>query len=200
MNFRHSFEPGLAQFSPVLLFELSRGALQTRPEGERAPIPRDCDTLWEPTCARDVWKLETVGKTDHLHFAEEFGKEGEWSWFLSAVVSYLGFQSASQYFSSRQSLTHTYTRNTLGSLCSEYLPWLITQKKQGYGEREMESRGSLCVLHVIRPVFPALMIHLSKSLLPILRWKFAFFRLPTAKLRLATSGHDLSSVALGRLL
>lgn len=39
----------------------------------------------------------------------------------------------------------------------------------------MESRGSLCVLQVIRSVFPALMIHLSKFLLPIRRWKFAFF-------------------------
>lgn len=48
VNFRHSFEPGLAQFSPVLLFELSRGVLQTRPEGKRAPIPCDCDTYQCP--------------------------------------------------------------------------------------------------------------------------------------------------------
>lgn len=154
VNFRHSFEPGLAQFSPVLLFELSRGALQTRPEGERAPIPRDCDTLWEPTCARDVWKLETVGKTHHLHFAEEFGKEGEWSWFLSAVVSYLGFQSASQYFSSRQSLTHTYT-HTLGSLCSEYLPWLITQKSKATGKGRWKA-GEACVFSTSSVLFSRL--------------------------------------------
>lgn len=32
MNFRHPFELGLAQFSPILLFEPSRGVLQTRPE------------------------------------------------------------------------------------------------------------------------------------------------------------------------
>lgn len=151
MNFRHSFEPGLAQFSPVLLFELSRGALQTRPEGERAPIPRDSDTLWEPTCARDVWKLETIGKTNRLHFAEEFGKEGEWSWFLSAVVSYLGFQSAFQYFSNRQSLTHMYT-HTLGSLCSEYLPWLITQKSKAT-EKGRWKAGEACVFSTSSVLF-----------------------------------------------
>lgn len=76
MNFRHPFELGLAQFSPILLFELSSGVLETRPEGNSALVPQDCDTLFSHTCTQDQLKPryhqkeKKEKKRGHLDFSE----------------------------------------------------------------------------------------------------------------------------------
>ncbi len=62
MNFRHPFELGLAQFNPVLLFELSRGVLQTRPEAKFALVLQDYDTLFSLTCTQDQLNLDIIEK------------------------------------------------------------------------------------------------------------------------------------------
>lgn len=60
MNFRHPFELGLAQFSPILLFEVSRGVLQTGPEANFALVLQDCDTLFSFTCTQDQRNLGII--------------------------------------------------------------------------------------------------------------------------------------------
>lgn len=60
MNFRHPFELGLAQFSSIQLFEVSRGVFQMRLQAKFALVLQECDTLFSLACTQDQWNQEII--------------------------------------------------------------------------------------------------------------------------------------------
>lgn len=97
-------------------------------------------------------------------------------------------------FSIFQTGTASHTQrhpHTLRSLCSEYLPWLITQKSKAIGKGRWKAGETYVFSTSSFLFFPVLMTHLSKFLLLIHRWKFALFGCQL--LRLVTETSDLRS-------
>lgn len=90
------------------------------------------------------WRLKAGNHQENrssvFHWVVRKGGGSEADFYLlSFPISVCNLPSS--IFSNRHSLTHTYTHthtdtHTLGSLCSEYLPCLITQKSKKKGDRK----------------------------------------------------------------
>lgn len=137
MNFRHPFELGLAQFSPILLFEPSRGVLQTRPEATFLLLLYKSVThysLVPPLKTSET--LEIIGNMPSGFSVSSRVGGGSVADLFSLSSPILVSNLPSSIFQTgtthRHIPTHTHAEKktpTHGSLCTAYLPWLITQKR-----------------------------------------------------------------------
>ena len=154
MNFRHPFELGLAQFSPILLFELSRGILQTRPEAKFALVLQECDTLFSLTCSQDQWNPEIIRNMPSA-FQWVVGKEGSAA-DLFPYLSLSQFPICLPVFFKQARYAHTHTRkdtHTHTTLCAPHIcpGWLPRKGRlEGkWGKKHCRCRNNLPSLYCI---------------------------------------------------
>lgn len=154
MNFRRSFELGLAQFRPIPPFELSRGVWLTRPEGKRALVPRDCDKLRSLTCTHDQWNHQENTPSE---FQPPYNCYPFLSWFPICLPV----------FSNRHSLTHVHTKTNTHThsdlcavnICPGWLPRKVRLRGKGAIKQAGCRNNKASVFSTLSSLFSAVFPH-----------------------------------------